>query len=107
MATSRSSIHWAALIYVLCLAWASGSNAARGRPSGNGSSIPSLTNVTVDDLATGLEAGRFTSVDLVKAYLARIDQLNPVLHAVTEVNPDAIAIARDLDEQRRAGNVIG
>lgn len=49
----------------------------------------------------------FTSVDLVKAYLARIAEVNPILHAVNEVNPDALAIAADLDAQRAAGTTLG
>lgn len=31
-----------------------------------GQPFPSLINATVDDLATGLKSGLFTSVDLVK-----------------------------------------
>ncbi|KAG9965658.1 hypothetical protein KCU98_g16494, partial [Aureobasidium melanogenum] len=54
--------------------------------------FPSLINVTTEDLATGLEAGRFTSVDLVKAYSARIMEMNSTLRMVTEINPDALAI---------------
>jgi Asp-tRNA(Asn)/Glu-tRNA(Gln) amidotransferase A subunit family amidase len=40
-------------------------------------------------------------------YLARIAEVNPILHAVIETNPDALTIAASLDEQRKAGNVIG
>lgn len=51
--------------------------------------------------------GLFTSVDLVNAYLARISQVNPILHAVNEVNPDALAIAAELDAMRAKGTTLG
>lgn len=69
--------------------------------------FPSLINVTTEDLATGLEAGRFTSVDLVKAYSARIMEVNSTLHMVTELNPDALTIAAELDAMRANGTILG
>jgi amidase len=41
------------------------------------------------------------------AYLARIAEVNPILHAVIETNPDTLTIAASLDKQRKAGKVIG
>ena len=41
------------------------------------------------------------------AYLARIEEVNPILNAVIEINPDALTIAASLDEQRKTGKVIG
>ncbi|OIW34652.1 amidase signature enzyme [Coniochaeta ligniaria NRRL 30616] len=72
-----------------------------------GKPFPDLIDVTIDDLASGLSSGLFTSVDLVNAYVARIAQVNPILHAVLEVNPDALAIAADLDAKRAAGTTLG
>nr|CDP31377.1 Putative Glutamyl-tRNA(Gln) amidotransferase subunit A [Podospora anserina S mat+] len=69
--------------------------------------FPSLTEVTIDDLEEGLSRGLFTSVDLVKAYLARIEQVNPLLRAVNEVNPDALDIAAELDAMRANGTTLG
>jgi amidase len=49
--------------------------------------------------------GRETAVSLTRAYLRRIEELNqrgPGLRAVIEVNPEALAIARDLDRERKA-----
>ncbi|KJX94736.1 hypothetical protein TI39_contig4162g00008 [Zymoseptoria brevis] len=54
---------------------------------------PSLTEATLDELAAGLESGAWTSVDLVKAYIARIQEVNGALHAVAQINPDALDIA--------------
>jgi amidase len=41
------------------------------------------------------------------AYLARITEVNSILHAVIETNPDALAIAAEMDAQRAAGSDIG
>lgn len=40
-------------------------------------------------------------MDLVRAYIARIKEVNDDVHAVLEVNPDAITIARQLDKERK------
>ncbi|KAK4208622.1 putative amidase [Rhypophila decipiens] len=69
--------------------------------------LPSLLDATIDDLRAGLEDGDFTSVELVTAYIARITEVNPVLHAVTEINPDALEIAAELDEERAQGKCRG
>ncbi|KAH8896714.1 amidase signature enzyme [Thozetella sp. PMI_491] len=72
-----------------------------------GEAFPSLIDVTIDDLTGGLERGLFTSVDLVNAYIARIQQVNSTLSVVTELNPDALAIAADLDSKRASGTILG
>lgn len=45
--------------------------------------------------------------DLTRAYLHRIAELNPLLGAVIETNPDAIEIARLRDAERRSGRDRG
>lgn len=69
--------------------------------------FPPLIDADLSDLSRGLESGAFTSVDLVHAYVARITETNDVLHAVTEINPDALSIASSLDASRQDGHVIG
>jgi amidase len=54
-----------------------------------------------------MASGALTSADLTHGYIQRIQSLNPTLHAVIEVNPRAIAIATDLDDERRRGNILG
>jgi amidase len=46
-------------------------------------------------------------VDLVKAYSARIMEVNSTLRMVTEINPDALAIAAELDAMRANGTILG
>lgn len=72
-----------------------------------GQQFPSLIEVTVEDLQDGLESGLFTSVDLVKAYEARIMEVNSTLHMVTELNPDALSIAATADALRANGTLLG
>lgn len=67
--------------------------------------IPSLYTATIDDLITGLTQNCFTSTDLVLAYTSRILEVNTTLHALIELNPDALSIAASLDLERANGNV--
>ncbi|EMD88568.1 hypothetical protein COCC4DRAFT_209187 [Bipolaris maydis ATCC 48331] len=69
--------------------------------------FPSLLDATADDLAAGLNAGAFTSLDLVQAYVGRIIEVNKTLHMVVEINPDAWSIAKQLDEERALGKSRG
>ncbi len=62
---------------------------------------------SIPELQSRMAAGRLTSAALTQGYLDRIAHLNGVLHAVLEVNPDAPAIARRLDRERRNGHVRG
>ncbi len=60
---------------------------------------------TIGDLQAAMAKGRATAVSLTRAYLRRIEELNqhgPALRAVIEVNPEALAIAKDLDRERKA-----
>ena len=64
-----------------------------------------VENATIDELQAALGAGRTSSADLVRAYTARIeayDRAGPALNAVREMNPDALAIAQQLDAARPA-----
>jgi amidase len=69
--------------------------------------IPSLLNITLSELTDGLENRTFTSADLVKAYLQRITEVNREFHCILETNPDALSIARDLDDERRTSGPRG
>lgn len=62
-----------------------------------------VENATVADLQEALAAGRTTASDLVRAYLARVeayDRAGPKLNSVREINPDALAIAAQIDAAR-------
>ena len=59
------------------------------------------------ELQSAMASGQLTSNDLTHGYIQRIQSLNPLLHSVIEVNPNAIAIATQLDAERRRGQVRG
>ncbi|KAM3084020.1 hypothetical protein ACMFMG_001873 [Clarireedia jacksonii] len=71
------------------------------------SKYPDLLEATAEELASGLESGLWTSVDLVTAYTLRIQEVQSILNTVTEINPDAIAIAKALDAERENGTLRG
>ena len=69
-----------------------------------------FAEATIAELQAQMNSGRLTSSALTSAYLARIaelDQAGPKLNAVIELNPDALAIAAQLDAERQAGKVRG
>ncbi len=81
-----------------------------GEPAADGATSPGqfeLEEVTVAELQEGLRAGRWTARSLADFYVGRIRQLDPRLRAVIETNPDAEAIAEELDAERKAGRVRG
>jgi amidase len=66
-----------------------------------------FVEATIPQLQAAMASGQLTSAALTEGYIMRIRSLNPTLHAVIEVNPNALAIAASLDNERRAGNVRG
>lgn len=65
---------------------------------------------SLPEIAEALAAGKTTSEELVKAYLARIDRIDragPTLQAVLAVNPKALDDARASDARRAAGKALG
>jgi amidase len=83
--------------------------------SGNAASAPAsapragafeLEEATVSELQAAMQSGRYTAQGLAERYLARIQALDREgdlpLKSVIELNPDALAIATALDEERKA-----
>jgi amidase len=66
-----------------------------------------FVETTIPQLQAAMASGALTSAGLTMGYIKRIHSLNPTLHAVIEVNPNALAIATSLDNERRAGHVRG
>ncbi len=67
-------------------------------------------DVVDKDIATlqaDMAAGRVDAVGLIAAYQARIAAIDPLLHSVIALNPDAGAQARALDAERKAGRLRG
>ena len=71
-----------------------------------------VTEVSIAQLRAALEAGQTTAVELVQAYLARIDAYDgphtaTALNAVVVRNPDALKEAEASDARRAKGETLG
>ena len=91
---------------VLLVALVSTANAQATRPALD----TVVVEATITDLQRGMSDGRFTSLDLTRAYLARIaayDQKGPALNAMIRLNPAAEREAAAMDAERKAGKVRG
>ncbi len=69
-----------------------------------------LNEITIDQLQQQMTLGKITAKKITELYLKRIktiDQKGIKLNAVIEVNPDAIAIAEEMDAERKAGKTRG
>ncbi|MEM7587541.1 MAG: amidase family protein, partial [Acidobacteriota bacterium] len=94
----------------------SGDAPAPGSASDGASESPAvpasfeLEEVTLAELQAGMESGRWTAERLTELYLERIaaiDRQGPELRSVIETNPEAVDIARALDEERATSGARG
>src|SRR6185369_3663558 len=83
---------------------------AAGGLSVNAESTPldfDLEETTVVDLQSAMQKGSRSSRQITQSYLARIAEVDKKLNAIIELNPDALAIADQMDSERKAGKVRG
>lgn len=69
-----------------------------------------LNEKTVSELQEGMAAGKLTSEQITLLYLKRIEAIDkngPKLNSVIELNSDAVAIAKAMDAERKAGKLRG
>ncbi|KAF9695574.1 hypothetical protein EKO04_006602 [Ascochyta lentis] len=66
-----------------------------------------LEEATIDQLSSYMRNGTLTSVQLLRCYLQRAQQVDEYTNSVIELNPDAEDIAVALDAERTVGNVRG
>lgn len=71
-----------------------------------------VTEVSIAELRAALESGQTTAVELVQAYLARIDAYDgadtpTALNAVVVRNPEALKEAQASDSRRAQGKTLG
>jgi amidase len=69
-----------------------------------------LEEATFAGLMDDMASGRRSAVEITRLYLDRIaavDRDGPKLRAIIETNPDALDIARQLDQERADGNLRG
>ena len=69
-----------------------------------------MDDLTILEMQEQMASGEATAQRLAERYLTRIEELDrrgPKVNAVIELDPDALAIAGALDDERRAGHVRG
>ena len=69
-----------------------------------------LNEITISELQDKMAKGEYSSEKITQLYLQRIaaiDKKGPALNAVIELNPDAMTIAKAMDEERKAGKIRG
>ena len=78
-------------------------------PTSAVSAGPDVVTMTLSEISQQLEKGAFSSVELVQAYLERIetiDKTGPTLNAVISVNPSALGLAEKSDLRRKLGQAL-
>ncbi len=69
-----------------------------------------LNETTISDLQEKMASGKYSAEQITKMYWQRIEDIDKkgyALNAVIELNPDALAIAKTMDDERKAGKVRG
>ncbi len=71
---------------------------------------PNIDELTIPEIQEKVKNGQLTYVALTKIYLDRIQEIDksgPKLNSVIELNPDALAIAEAMDQERKNGKLRG
>ncbi len=69
-----------------------------------------LIEYDIDKIRTGYDNNAFTIEQVVSYYLTRIEEIDkhgPALNSIIQVNPEALEIARQLDQQMAEGQIAG
>ncbi|HKI53274.1 MAG TPA: amidase family protein, partial [Anaerolineales bacterium] len=69
-----------------------------------------LPEWTIAELQEKMESGELSAHHITELYLQRIEEVDkdgPFINSIMELNPDALDIAKKLDEQRKGGKVRG
>lgn len=70
----------------------------------------SIADMSADELANKIASAEITSQSAVRAYLQRIDEFDrkgPQIQSVIYLNPEALAIAKERDEEVAQGKIRG
>lgn len=60
---------------------------------------------TIDELQNSMKSGTISAEKLAEKYLDRIKDLDKKLNSIIELNPDAVQIANQLDNERKSGRI--
>jgi len=76
----------------------------------SGSKMYKLEEMTIAQLQKGYQNGNFTISEIVQMYLNRIEDIDrkgPALNSIIQLNPDALVIAKQLEEELQSGKSRG
>ncbi len=65
-----------------------------------------LHELTIRDIHQAYQDGTYSSEQLISAYIDRIERLDPKLNSITIINPQALYIAKTLDEEYQRTKVL-
>ncbi|NOU63675.1 amidase [Paenibacillus sp. LMG 31461] len=66
-----------------------------------------IVEADIASMQAAMETGSVTSEELVRVYLERIDEYDSTINSILEINPEAIQIAKDLDQERKESGSRG
>ena len=66
-----------------------------------------VVEITVDQIHAAYADGKYTAVDLTRAFLDRIEQYEDSYNAFISMNPDALLAAAELDERYASSGPVG
>lgn len=95
-------------LYIFLLLWSWSCSTPPEKDSSKGEF--QVVEADIASITRAYDEGRLTVEQLTKAYLERIEQIDangPKLSSIIQVNPEAIAIAKRLDEELTQGNRRG
>ena len=69
------------------------------------STVFELEETTVLELQEAMKSGTTSSAEITRKYLQRIKEIDSKLNSIIELNPDALVIANEMDNERKAGKL--
>jgi amidase len=85
-----------------------GGRAAHGEEAAFEAASTGVEEVSIAQLQAQMTSGKLSSLELTKAYINRIQTLDrSKVNSIVEINPQALAIAKARDQERRHGTVRG
>lgn len=69
-----------------------------------------LSELSISELQDQMKTGKISSESLTKIYLKRIEKIDksgPKINSIIELNPDALKVAKRMDEERKTGKIRG
>lgn len=106
----KSTLPGTRIVLLICLVLLVTCTTPSDKGKRTGFPAPWLEEITISQLQQDYAQGKYTIEKVISNYLDRIeaiDKQGPGLNSIIIVNPDALSIARELDEEMAAGKIRG